>query len=391
MMTSRTSPNFQSTRTTHSINSLKEVMTAVVKDMPATGTTFCIRTKGLQTALRKLTELHGRKSGTQNLVWAGEKNKQNKQKGPKNAASRKKDTHEAQAPSAQQASRTGYADKLKGTVSSTNGEVKVVKEAATKKKPPPQTNPCVIVPSNGKEYSLVMRETRQRVQKENPELVNKVIKARKTQAGDLLLETLDSESAEMIQQTLCKERGTNEIRTAYKREPTVRILIRDVDESADENEITAQLAAVGVNALNIQLTIANRWGLRLAFCTAGSDANVNKLIEAGSVRVGFTSCKVEISENLRKCFKCHKAGHMAITCTAEGDLSNNCFRCKETGHLAKDCPKRSQGNEKTGKDVDSVNNATVNTVVAMETTIIRTSGEELPQEEGVRPQDVHSK
>lgn len=63
------------------------------------------------------------------------------------------------------------------------------------------------------------------------------------------------------------------------------------------------------------------------------------LVEAGRLRVGWTSCRVREKLAPLRCYKCMAFGHTALKCNSKEDWRNKCYRCGGEGHNARECEK----------------------------------------------------
>lgn len=112
----------------------------------------------------------------------------------------------------------------------------------------------------------------------------------------------------------------------------------DADVTGDEvlNAIVAQFPSDGAMP-----SVVAKVNLRPAFQGTQNASLVlqpeiaKKMVEAGTIRVGWSSCRVQLPDR-DHCFKCWMKGHKANECTGP-DRSSSCFRCGEPGHQAVTC------------------------------------------------------
>lgn len=120
---------------------------------------------------------------------------------------------------------------------------------------------------------------------------------------------------------------------------TAEIRLWGIDVATEPEEIIRALATVGecpTSQIHLgEISNSPRGGAGVwAKCPLTA---INKIVENGGIKVGWTKAKVEVLENRPlQCHRCHRIGHVRANCRRE-DRSTCCYRCGQPGHLAKNC------------------------------------------------------
>ena len=77
-------------------------------------------------------------------------------------------------------------------------------------------------------------------------------------------------------------------------------------------------------------------GTRTALLKVTMEA-ARKLLEKGTVRIGWSGCRVREVVRPTKCFRCWLFGHIARNCSSPVDRSKLCVKCGTDGHKADGC------------------------------------------------------
>lgn len=218
---------------------------------------------------------------------------------------------------------------------------------ATKKrnrsKIPKRTRPeALVVGTTGNmSYADILRKV-----KTDPNLKvlgDNVTRIRRTQKGEMLFELnrgVQNKGSEF--QALVREALKDQ---AEVRSLTQQVVIEcvDMDEVTTKEDICSALEIqFGLSKLDITVVRSLRrayGGTQAAEITLPHET-AKKLLDRGSVRIGWTVCKLKVTLKPKRCYRCLEYGHMARDCK-NNDRSGLCWRCGEDGHQAKTC-KRDQ-------------------------------------------------
>jgi hypothetical protein len=186
----------------------------------------------------------------------------------------------------------------------------------------------------GQTYASVLGKIRREV---NPDASNtKVLSARRTQKGDLLLridQNSDKGTFVGALQNIVKEAAVVKCRG-----PRSTVEIRDLDELTEEQELKNALRGIlqtPDEGRSILLLGPNSAGLKMAVVTMEED-EARILLSLGSIKIGFTNCRIRRRVTVLKCYRCQEFGHLSRNCTGE-DRSKLCYKCGGQGHKKKEC------------------------------------------------------
>lgn len=220
--------------------------------------------------------------------------------------------------------------KRRNSIKTTPLEPKAVAKAAIVKT---RTLPAAIIVRTGVAgYSECLKRMRNgEATKAKAQCIKNI---RKTASGDLLVQLEKATDKETVKQAVAETMGEDVIVSSVTQ--TVKVVIGDLDELVTKEEVKEAVSdSVGdVEAEVLHLLKAAR-GQVLAVVQL-SLAGGKRLLEAGRLRVGFTSARTRVWEDRKRCFRCHGSGHLAATCKG-ADRTKACFRCGADGHVSVMC------------------------------------------------------
>ncbi|XP_076386337.1 uncharacterized protein LOC143264206 [Megachile rotundata] len=197
-----------------------------------------------------------------------------------------------------------------------------------------------VAPGAETSYAQTLLRARQAVNLQEIGITD--IKVRKAFTGGILIGVPGEEGrkkasalAEKLKETF--DDGQVKVACPVK---TGEMRLLGLDESITPKDVAEALAALGgCEASELKVGeikhVANRMGTVWVRCPLTA---LKKVEEAGKVRVGWSSARVEILEaRSMRCFKCLHKGHTAQQCPEKENRSGRCYACGAEGHKAASC------------------------------------------------------
>lgn len=167
-----------------------------------------------------------------------------------------------------------------------------------------------------------------------------VQKVRRTNAGDLLI-VLNKESSARAPELRSQFEGVlGESATVQSKAQEVDLEIRDLEENATKEEISAALQRVlgpdYPDTEHFLKSLRKAYGetqtalIRLVVPVA------RKLLDTGTIRVGWCNCRIREVVRPLKCYKCWKFGHLSRNWRSV-DRAKDCIKCGNAGHKVAEC------------------------------------------------------
>ncbi|CAB0042383.1 unnamed protein product, partial [Trichogramma brassicae] len=195
----------------------------------------------------------------------------------------------------------------------------------------------VIKAKDASKYADILRSL-----KSDPTLQQKVGSSvnniRRSAAGALMLQLKKGvENASDLGEELGRVLGTAATASALLHTSTIEI--KDLDECATKEEVTAALDAllgVPVSKRDPVKSLRKAYaGTQVAVVALPDDLAATAL-KLGHVRIGWVNCRIRAREEAARCYRCWSPGHVAARCKGP-DRTELCYRCGQKGHQAKDC------------------------------------------------------
>lgn len=196
---------------------------------------------------------------------------------------------------------------------------------------------CAVLgkPAQGKTYAELLKSIKNSVDPHEHKVEFKSI--RKTRDGGVLLE-LDRNSGHCPKFTAAVKAAVGTNGAVKDLTPTVTVEIRDVDETSTVEDVrTALVGALGeaINLRRVGLSKPSDRGQRTAFADMdGADAE--KLLTSGRIKIGWMNCRIRLSKQVTRCYRCLNFGHVSRSCSGP-DRSKLCYRCGTPGHTVASC------------------------------------------------------
>lgn len=193
----------------------------------------------------------------------------------------------------------------------------------------------IVIKSEGKNYADVLRAIKSNVNIEETGIKVKTIK--KTMKGDVLLEIQgDKNNAEVLKQKIQEKHAQAKI-TIKNSDDILHVTGIDGDIGVDEI-VESIIESVGnakredVKVLSVR---PNQRGSQNA-TIAVKKVIAQELARKGTIRIGWTPCKIRPRVNLLRCYKCLEFGHPTRDCEGT-DRTKMCLKCGKEGHRAHNC------------------------------------------------------
>lgn len=191
---------------------------------------------------------------------------------------------------------------------------------------------ALIIQAKGKSYADLLREVKGKV--DAKDVKDAVRDLKKTRNGDLLITLKKEEDAIKLQEIITKKLNNQDIRQAGKLYTTV--YINDLDAVISREEIKEAIGReVGMEGFEIK-ALKEVYGGRQVATVIMEDNKAQKLLEIGTIKVSWSSCRVREKVVFEKCFKCWRYGHRAQNCRGP-DREDRCKKCGGYGHKMPDC------------------------------------------------------
>uniref|UniRef100_A0A182SBD8 CCHC-type domain-containing protein n=1 Tax=Anopheles maculatus TaxID=74869 RepID=A0A182SBD8_9DIPT len=163
----------------------------------------------------------------------------------------------------------------------------------------------------------------------------KVERVRRTRLDDLIFELKSGEKASEFKSLVEESVGVSGKVRVLNQTETVEC--RDVDLEAKAEQVVAAFREqfdCGSICLEAKLKPSFN-GTQTAYVKLPAELAAT-VIQAGKVKIEWSSCPVRILPPNRRCFRCWATDHISRDCKGP-DRSELCLRCGEKGHQARSC------------------------------------------------------
>lgn len=198
-------------------------------------------------------------------------------------------------------------------------------------KPKPRPD-IIIVKANDMSYSDMLK--RLKAGKEVQALSKSINAVTPTKEGHLRL-VLDRKTTDTKNLTEAISSAIGYDATCTRLTDMVKIEIRDVDEEANDEEITEAITTATDPQKNPKIISKRKTGRGTQVVTAMVPAAAANVL-VPRLRIGYVICRVRRQTEVKKCFRCQNYGHTRSNCDAP-DQSNACWKCGGQGHKSREC------------------------------------------------------
>lgn len=207
------------------------------------------------------------------------------------------------------------------------------------KKPRERKTYALIVDNTQKDYEALLDEVKGKIATCAASRAIKTV--RSTKEGNLLIATeRDKDALNELKETLLGGTTKVKVRAIGQSEKVSTLHIRGLDATSKAADILAALKKIigEVEGKQFKLTdlrpnIRNTQTATLII----NEADAEKILRNGVIRVGFVNCKVEKRIPITRCFRCWAFEHTSENCKGL-DRSGMCFKCGKEGHTQSNCP-----------------------------------------------------
>lgn len=164
---------------------------------------------------------------------------------------------------------------------------------------------------------------------------DRVTKVSRTRAGHVLMRVQGE--VEPLATILRDKVGISKVKSGARTVLYIKGMDGIITEDEVKKEIDTQMGCRGDEVEVRNLRPLNFEGTQAATLLVAK-ATANKILAAGKIRIGLSSCPVRERIDVQACFKCWEPGHRAAQCRGP-DRAKLCRRCGEEGHTALKCDK----------------------------------------------------
>lgn len=190
-----------------------------------------------------------------------------------------------------------------------------------KRRHAPRAQAVVLEKPANKSYVDTVREVKEAVRKEPFDFE---ISARRTKAGNLILETQAKEHADDLARALKRQFGDS--RSIRRPSPSIALLLVGIEDSGDEDELLRTLAEHNnkLTPTNMVKIREGTNGVRTAIVRVPLAPGL-KLARLKKLRVGWAICRIKELASKQGCAKCSAPDHAISEC--KGEETKRCFGC----------------------------------------------------------------
>lgn len=191
---------------------------------------------------------------------------------------------------------------------------------------------AVIIGTDATTYASTLRQIRATV---NPDELGISIKTVKATKDMRMIVVTEEGKAKALQKEIATKIQGVDIKLSSG-ETKTHLVILDIDASMNDQEVEDKIREqTKVNDAELKSMRMGTRGTQTANVSMPS-SSAEKLIQEGTIKIGWTLCRVKLKIDIIRCYNCLKLGHHSDLCR-ENKTERKCLNCAEVGHLVKNC------------------------------------------------------
>lgn len=212
------------------------------------------------------------------------------------------------------------------------------KESNGKNGPRENRYEAMVVSSKNKSYSDMLKVVRQNI---DPTKMGLEIRSVRKRKDESLLIVTEKGKADVLRKEIEGNANMSDIEVVEKR---TEIIVSGMDAVTTEEELKAalenKLLVSNIKGLEMKSMYTNRSGEQVATLELNDDV-AETLVEQGTVKIGWSVCKIKKKISIPRCSNCLKMGHLQRQCKAKRTKEKRCLKCTQEGHITTDCKNQS--------------------------------------------------
>lgn len=196
----------------------------------------------------------------------------------------------------------------------------------------------LVVSSKDKTYSQMLKTVRENI---DPTKMGLEIRSVRKRKDESLLIVTEKGKADILKQEIEGNPSMADIQIVEKK---CEVIVSGMDSITTEEELKEALDETllvqNIKGLQVKSIYTNRGGEQVATLEMNEDV-AEKLIEQGTVKIGWSICKIKRKFTIPRCTNCLKVGHLQRNCKGKRAKDKRCLKCTQEGHTTAACTNKS--------------------------------------------------